>query len=354
MPTAGWRSKMRSSFALWSSSRCRGCGLEIVSHQSTIGNIDAWTGRILAGDRGAVARAISAVESGRTAGVELQRRLFPHAGSAEVIGITGSPGAGKSTLVEKLAIEYRRQERRVGVIAVDPTSPFSGGALLGDRIRMRALSEDPGVYIRSMATRGHLGGLAPSTGDVVTVLGAAGCDVVLIETVGVGQDEVEVARLADVTVLLLVPGMGDDIQTFKAGVMEIADLFAINKSDRPGAERVEREVAAMLSIAPHPDGWRPPILHTVATTGAGIAELANALSRFRLFGEESGVRAERAREKWKARLLEILRQSLFEQVVGRELSEEAISRYVKEVAARERDPRSVVNEIIAKTIPVRL
>jgi LAO/AO transport system kinase len=222
--------------------------------------INEWAEKILAGNRRAVARGISAVENGDAAGIALLKRVFPSSGRAQVVGITGSPGAGKSTLVEKLAADYRLSGLRVGIIAVDPTSPFSGGAILGDRIRMQSLSDDDGVYIRSMATRGQLGGLAPTTQDVVTLLDAAGCDVVLIETVGVGQDEVEVARLADTTVLLLVPGMGDDVQTFKAGVMEIADLYVINKADRGGAERVEQEVTAMLSLTARPDGWRPPIV----------------------------------------------------------------------------------------------
>jgi len=233
--------------------------------------------KVLAGDRRAMARAISTVEDKDPLALPLLKELFTRAGRALVVGITGSPGAGKSTLVEKLAKEHRRAGARVGILAVDPTSPFSGGAILGDRVRMQSLANDAGVYIRSMATRGQLGGLAPTTHDAVTVLDAAGCEVVLIETVGVGQDEVEVARLADATVLLLVPGMGDDIQTFKAGVMEIADLYVINKADRPGAERIEQEVTAMLSLTSRPDGWRPPVLRTVATTGQGIAELYQAL-----------------------------------------------------------------------------
>ena len=223
--------------------------------------------KVFAGNGRAISRAISLVESKDPVGVELLKQIFSRSGRAAIVGVTGSPGAGKSTLVDKLAADYRGAGARVGVVAIDPTSPFSGGAILGDRIRMQNLSGDAGIYIRSMATRGHLGGLAPTTHDVVTILDAAGCDVVIIETVGVGQDEVEIARLADTTVLLLVPGMGDDVQTFKAGVMEIADLYAINKADRPGAERVEQEVMAMLSLANRDDGWRPPILKTIATTG---------------------------------------------------------------------------------------
>ena len=262
--------------------------------------------------------------------------------------MTGAPGAGKSTLVDQLARHYRKENRTVGIIAVDPTSPYTGGAILGDRIRMQGLSGDEGVYIRSMATRGQLGGLAPAAHDVVTVLEAAGCQVVLIETVGVGQDEVEVARLADATALLLVPGMGDDVQTFKAGVMEIADVFVINKADRPGADRVEQEVAAMLSIGPRTDAWRPPILKTVATAAEGIAALRESLDRFRVFGQSSALSVKRQQAKWRVRLLELLRQTLFEKVVAERLRDGLIDRYVDEVRERRRDPHSVVEEIVGE------
>ena len=268
-------------------------------------SLPVWAEKILAGDRRAIARAISAVESSEPAGIELLKLLFPKTGRAYVVGVTGSPGVGKSTLVEKLAAEYRRAGVRVGIVAVDPTSPFSGGAILGDRIRMQALSADEGVYIRSMATRGHLGGLAPAVQDVVTILDAAGCQVILIETVGVGQDEVEIARHADGTVLLLVPGMGDDVQTFKAGVMEIADLYVVNKSDRPGADRVEQEVTAMLGMSQRRDDWRPPVLKTVATTGEGISDLREALERFRTIGQQDARQLARRREQWRGSLLEL-------------------------------------------------
>jgi LAO/AO transport system kinase len=311
--------------------------------------IEGWVERIGGGDRRAVARAISAVESGDPAGVSLVKQLFTRGGKARVVGITGSPGAGKSTLVEKLAAEYRRSGRRVGIIAVDPTSPFSGGAILGDRIRMQSLSADDGVYIRSMATRGQLGGLAPTAHDVVTILDAAGCDVVLIETVGVGQDEVEVARLADATLLLLVPGMGDDVQTFKAGVMEIADVFVINKADRPGADRVEQEILTMLSIAPRPDAWCPPVVQTVATTGTGVAAAREALEKFFEFGAKEQVALKRRREKWRSRLLELLRQTLFQKVVTDRLPQGVIDARVNEVLNRQRDPHSVVEEIVEET-----
>jgi LAO/AO transport system kinase len=302
--------------------------------------------KVLAGDRRAIARAISAVEDRDPVAVPLLKELFSRAGRALVVGITGSPGAGKSTLVEKLAREYRGKGARVGIVAVDPTSPFSGGAILGDRVRMQGLADDAGVYIRSMATRGQLGGLAPTTHDAVTILDAAGCEVVLIETVGVGQDEVEVARLADATVLLLVPGMGDDIQTFKAGVMEIADLYVVNKADRPGADRIEQEVSAMLSLSSRSDGWRPPVVRTVATTGQGIGELCQALDQFRAFSEGSDVKEYRRKEHWRSRLLELLRQTLFERVVAEQLRDGSLDRQLDDLLLHKRDPYSVVEEII--------
>ena len=309
--------------------------------------LDVWAQKILAGDRRAISTAITAVENQQREGINLLKRLFVRTSGALVVGVTGAPGAGKSTLVEKLAAEYRRLGKRVGILAVDPTSPFSGGAILGDRIRMQSLSNDLGVFIRSMATRGQLGGLAPAAHDVVTVLEAAGCQVILIETVGVGQDEVEVARLADVTMLLLVPGMGDDVQTFKAGVMEIADLFVINKADRTGADRVEQEVAAMLSITPGSGQWQPPVLRTVATDGKGVAEVVQAVDRYCAFGREKNLTAKRARQKWRGRLLELLRQELFSSLVSRHLDDGMLDARVEEIILRRRDPHSVVEELIA-------
>jgi LAO/AO transport system kinase len=311
----------------------------------------AFVERILAGDRRAIAQAISSVENRDPSAVPLLRELFPRTGRARVVGLTGSPGAGKSTLAEKLAVEYRRRSKRVGILAVDPSSPFSGGAILGDRVRMQSLANDPGVYIRSMATRGQLGGLAPTTQDAVTILDAAGCEIVLIETVGVGQDEVEVARLADATVLLLVPGLGDDIQTFKAGVMEIADLYVINKADRTGADRVEQEVTAMLSLAMRPDGWRPPIIKTVATTGQGIAELVQALDEFHNFSEKGDVSGRRREEQWRSRLLDLLRQTLFERALAGPHFDGSLNQQAGELLSHQRDPHQVVEEIIAALIP---
>ena len=220
------------------------------------------------------------VENRRPGWSDLLKALFPHSGRARVIGLTGAPGAGKSTLVDQLARLYRKENQTVGVVAVDPTSPYTGGAILGDRIRMQEHFADPGIYIRSMATRGSLGGLARTTADVTTVLDASGRDVILIETVGVGQDEVDIVRLADITVVMLVPGMGDDVQTIKAGIMEIADIFVINKSDREGAERVEREIRGLQSLALRHDGWIPPIVKTVASDGTGVEDLAAAINDY--------------------------------------------------------------------------
>src|SRR5437667_1089687 len=240
---------------------------------------DSVIGRITAGDLNAVARAISKVEDGAADAAELMKKVFPCTGRALVIGITGAPGAGKSSLVDKLATVYRKRGERVGIIAVDPSSPFSGGAILGDRIRMQALSLDQGVFIRSMATRGNLGGLARATVDAVAILDAAGYAKIIIETVGVGQDEVEIVKTADVCVVVLVPGMGDDVQAMKAGIMEIGDIFAINKADREGVLRTEKELQALLTLSVNANKWQQPIIKTVATESKGIEDLAAAIDQ---------------------------------------------------------------------------
>jgi LAO/AO transport system kinase len=303
-----------------------------------------WVEQILAGDRRAVGRAISAIENSRPGGRALIRALFPESGRAFLVGVTGAPGAGKSTLVEKLAAAYRAHGQRVGIIAVDPTSPFTGGAILGDRIRMQNLAGDEGVYIRSMATRGHLGGLSPAVHDAATILDAAGCRVILIETVGVGQDEVEIAQYADAIVLLLAPGLGDDVQTFKAGVMEIADIYAINKADRPGAERLEQEINAMLAISPRKDGWERPVVRTIATTGEGMEALDQALARFREFQEKHSLAERRRKERARTRLVELLRQRLLEEAL-QGVAESSLEEYVEEIASLRRDPHSAVESI---------
>jgi LAO/AO transport system kinase len=302
--------------------------------------------RIRAGEVRALSRAISTVEDRTKQSTELLKALFPYSGNALLIGMTGSPGAGKSTLVDQVASEYRKQGKTIGVVAVDPTSPFSGGAILGDRIRMQSHHADSGIYIRSMATRGSLGGLASTTADVATVLDASGRDLVVIETVGVGQDEVDIVRLADVTIVVLVPGMGDDVQTIKAGIMEIADIFVINKSDRDGAERVEREIRALQSLAMRKDNWTPPIVKTVASEGTGIAELLAAIEKYREYLQEGGRAQARRVENWRERIAEMLRDALFQRVLSYYLSEGEANRYATEVAEHKRDPYSLVEKIV--------
>jgi len=295
-----------------------------------------------------LARAITAVENHDPKANGLLRALFPYTGKGRVIGLTGAPGSGKSTLVDQLACAYRREQRTIGIIAVDPTSPYTGGAILGDRIRMLGHHGDSGVYIRSMATRGYLGGLAATTADVATVLDAAGKDIILIETVGVGQDEVDIVRLADVTIVILVPGMGDDVQTIKAGIMEIADIFVINKSDREGAERVEREIRAMQTLAVRSDKWTPPIVKTVAVDGTGVPEVAAAIAEYQEFLQKQDLVLQKKIESWRERLVEMLRESLLERVLREQIGDGAVARYAAEVADRRRDPYALVEEIVSK------
>jgi LAO/AO transport system kinase len=307
-------------------------------------SISALVDEVRSGNPRALARAITSVENRGPQSAELLKALFPHTGRARVIGLTGAPGAGKSTLVDQLAREYRKQGKTVGIIAVDPTSPYTGGAILGDRIRMGSHYADPGIYIRSMATRGSLGGLARTTADVASVMDASGRDIVLIETVGVGQDEVDIVRLAEVTVVILVPGMGDDVQTIKAGIMEIADVFVINKSDRDGAERVEREIRAMQSLSTRKDEWVPPIVKTVASDGQGIPELATAIVKYQDFLGKSDIGRKKRIDNWRDRLIEMLRDTLLERVLREQ--DGRVEAYAVEIAEHRRDPYSLVEEIV--------
>jgi LAO/AO transport system kinase len=313
----------------------------------TATGLDSFVERIRSGDVRALARAITAIENDSAQSLQLMKALFPHSGNATVIGLTGSPGAGKSTLVDQLAREYRKENKTIGIVAVDPTSPYTGGAILGDRIRMQAHHADGGIYIRSMATRGFLGGLAPATADVATLLDAAGKDLVLIETVGVGQDEIDIVRLADVTVVILVPGMGDDVQTIKAGIMEIADIFVINKSDREGADRVEREIRAMQTLAIRRDDWTPPIVKTVATDGTGITDLVKAVASYRQYLEGKELMLRKKISNWRERLVEMLRKALLDRVMRERLDAGHLNEYAREIAEHRRDPYSLVEELVS-------
>jgi len=306
-----------------------------------------WIDRLRNGDARALARAISTVENRDPGWAELLKALFPQTGHARILGLTGAPGAGKSTLVDQLAKHYRKLDRSVGIIAVDPTSPYTGGAILGDRIRMQDHFSDPGIYIRSMATRGSLGGLARATADVATVLDASGRDLIMIETVGVGQDEVDIVRLADITVVILVPGMGDDVQSIKAGIMEIADIFVINKSDREGADRVEREVRALQSLALRSDRWTPPIVKTVASEGTGVEELVDTVARYETYLKKENLVLQHNIQNWQERLVEMLRDALLDKARD-QLGNGNVERYAAEVAAHQRDPYSLVEEIVKK------
>jgi LAO/AO transport system kinase len=292
----------------------------------------------------ATARGISIIEDDPDAGAALMRDLFPHSGRALLVGMTGAPGAGKSTLVDGLVSRWRRAGRTVGVIAVDPTSPYTGGAVLGDRIRMQAHANDPGVFIRSMATRGRLGGLARATADAASLLDASGKDIVLVETVGVGQGEIEVVRTVDVAIVVLVPGMGDEVQVLKAGIMEIGDIFVVNKADRDGADRTVSEIESLLSLRPYQEGeWKPRIVRTQATTGEGVDRLMEAIDDFR--SHSTDVLASRRRVRAGAQLRMILSDRLMRRVethVGSVDIEELIDR----VTERRTDPYTAADALM--------
>jgi LAO/AO transport system kinase len=311
--------------------------------------VEKWAEQVRAGDVRAISRAITAIENHQAEAEELLRRLFAQTGRAYLTGVTGAPGTGKSTLVDRLAAYYRKREEAVGVIAVDPTSPYTGGAILGDRIRMQSHASDQGMFIRSMATRGVMGGLARATAEVALLLDAAGKQEVLIETVGVGQDEIDIVRLADCVLVVLVPGMGDDIQNMKAGLMEIGDIFVLNKADREGADRLEQQLMAMLSLVMPRDGWHPPVVRTIASESKGITSLAETIGKFRKHFEASGERERKHVEHWKRRLLGLIESRLVERVLGGADGEARLAEMAKEVAERRKDPFTAVNEMLAKS-----
>ena len=299
------------------------------------------------GDPRALARAITLVEDGQPEARALLAELFPHAGQPLVLGVTGPPGAGKSSLVDRLTARMRRRGSTVGVVAVDPTSPFSGGAILGDRIRMQSHATDPGVFIRSMATRGHLGGLAAATDQVLTVLAAAGKDAVLVETVGVGQDEVDIVESADVSLVVLVPGLGDEVQALKAGIMEIADVFVVNKADREGVERLVAEIEGMLSLAGS-EAERPRIVRTVATADEGTDDLLAAVEEFRDRASSSGRLEQRRRARLRRQLESAVRQRVMAHVRRHALPPEALEEAVARMADRAIDPDSAADEVVRR------
>jgi LAO/AO transport system kinase len=303
--------------------------------------------RIVSGEPRALARAISLVEEDAVGAAPVLREAFRHAGRATVLGVTGPPGAGKSSLVDRLVASYRGDGRRVGVVAVDPTSAYSGGAILGDRVRMQGHATDPGVFIRSMASRGYLGGLSRATNDALDLLDSAGYDPLIVETVGVGQDEIDVARAADVVLVVLVPGMGDDIQAIKAGILEIADVFVINKADRPGADRLVADLEYMMSLSSQEGRPKPEIVRTVATQNEGIAELRAAIARLETAsGRER--RAGRRRERAEARFLAVLSERLLARALSRALRDGGLARVVDEIADRKLDPYTAADRVVAE------
>ena len=305
---------------------------------------------VLAGDQRALARLITVVENNRPQARATLAAAFPHTGHAHIIGVTGAPGTGKSTLVNELAKVLRERDRTVGVIAVDPTSPFSGGAILGDRVRMRDLAGDPGVFIRSMASRGHLGGLAQTTSDVVKVLDAAGFNTVVVETVGAGQAEVDIARTAHTTIVIEAPGLGDEVQALKAGLLEVADVLVVNKADRPGASQTTRALQVMLEMGrsgKDTEEWQPPVLQTVALDGTGVESVLDAADAHRAYLEQTGLMARRERDRARVDLMRLLERELVDRLT-RSVGADTLEQWVDRIVARESDPYSAVETLLGE------
>ena len=305
---------------------------------------------LLSGSRLALARAITAVESEYDIAVEIMQAIYPKTGNARILGITGAPGAGKSTLTDKVVKQYLAQGKRIGIVAVDPTSPFSGGAILGDRIRMNDLTLNENVFIRSMGTRGSLGGLSKKTSDVVKLMDAFGMDLIIIETVGVGQSEVDIVKNADTTLVVLVPGLGDDIQAIKAGILEIGDVFAINKADRDGCDRLNVEIEMMLDLDERDVKWRPPIKRTIASKDIGVDELCESLDEHFEFLEDSGELIERRAERTRNEIVAMINEQIGRYVAEKIVNSDEFNSQVDDVHNRKNDPYTVVNDVMVKVL----
>jgi LAO/AO transport system kinase len=306
---------------------------------------------VLNGDRRSIAKAITIIENKTPEAQELIAKIFPHTGKAHVVGLTGAGGAGKSTLIEKVVREYRRRGKTVGVIAVDPTSPFTGGAFLGDRIRMQELSTDEGVFIRSMATRNYAGGIARATKDAAKILDATGKDIVIVETAGAGQSEVEIVKVAQTIVVMHAPGLGDEIQAIKAGIMEIADIFVVNKADRENANKTAIDIQAMLQLSNKKGGWKPPVLKTVALTGEGVPELIEELEEHRRFLEDNPeCKEDLLRDKAEADLLEAVKERISKALIDELKREGKFDKLLREIIEKKTDPASAAVKLVKKAI----